>query len=425
MRRYQRQAQSQPKHGPPSVSGASKAPIAPPSRRPDERGSGITKKSVKRPPPQATPAPAAKVQQQIIPDSLQQLILDIFRETFPQVNEFEAMKPALREIKDTLDRRDFQQAFATEEHKEKYTIRWSPSQALAYSNILAWIAKEYSDNEWVKQFLTDGVKNNPSSVLCFGRGAAELVALIVMLKNSHLSALGQPAQPELENGQEIDGALGNLTVSDQWPISDKTLLRVGLVDTTDWTEVVSKIHQSYTTPRPLSKYASAKARLSNTSPLSPKALSWKFTQLDILDCGIEELGSMIGADPTLITLFFTLNDMYMTSISKVSALLRKITAAAPKGSLLLVVDKPGACVEATPTDNNAGTEGRQYPIHLLMYRALFPEEHQKVEKVKDKKEPAWEKLVEEDNCIFKLDKGLVFPGCLENIKFQMHLLQRL
>lgn len=425
MRKYQRQAQSQPKHGPPSVSGASKAPIAPPTRRPDERGSGVMKKSVKRPPPPATPAPAAKVQQQIIPDSLQQLILEIFRETFPQMDDFEALKPALREIKDTLDRRDFQRAFATEEHKERYTIRWSPSYALAYSNILAWIAKEYSDNEWVKRFDAGGVENHSSSVFCFGRGTAELVALITMLKNSHVNASGQPTQPQPANGHEIDGALGNLAISDQRPISEKALLSVCLVDTTDWTEVVFKMHQSYTTPRPLSKYASAKARLSNTSPLPPQALSWKFMQLDILDCGIEELGSMIGPDPTLIALFFTLNEMYLTSISKVSAFLRKITAAAPKGSLLLIIDKPGACIEARPTNNSSGTEGTQYPMHLLMYWALFPEEHQKIVKVKDKKEPAWEKLVEEDNCIFKLDKGLVFPGCLENIKFQMHLLQRL
>ncbi|CAH0027582.1 unnamed protein product [Clonostachys rhizophaga] len=425
MRKYQRQAQSQPKHGPPSVSGTSKAPIAPPTRRPDERGSGITKKSVKRLPPSAAPAPAAKVQQQIIPESLQQLILDIFRETFPQVDDFEALKPALREIKDALDRRDFQRAFATEVHKQRYASRWSPSQALAYSNILAWIVKEYGDNEWVKRFEAGGVEHHPSNVLCFGRGAAELVALITTLNNSHVSASGQPTQQQPANGQDVDGALGNLTVSDQRPIQEKALLSVCLVDTTDWTEVVSKMHQSYTTPRPLSKYASTKARLSNTSPLSPQALSWKFTQLDILECGIEEIGSVIGPDPTLLTLFFTLNEMYLTSISKVSAFLRKITTVAPKGSLLLIVDKPGACVEARPTSNSYGTEGTQCPMHLLMHRALFPEEHQKTEKAKDRKEPAWEKLVEEDNCIFKLDKGLVFPGCLENIKFQMHLLQRL
>ncbi|VUC34997.1 unnamed protein product [Clonostachys rosea] len=424
MRKYQRQAQSQPKHGPPSVSGASKAPIAPPSRRPDERGSGITKKSVKRPPPPPTPAPAAKVQQQIIPDSLQQLILDIFRETFPQVDDFEALKPALREIKDDLDRRDLQRAFATEEHKENYTIRWSPSQALAFSNILAWIAKEYKDNEWTKRF-NAGDEHNPSSVFCFGRGAVELLALSTTLKNSHVSASGKPGQPQTANEHGIDAALDSLTISDQRPTLENALLSVCLVDTIDWTEVISKLHYSYTTPRPLSKYASAKARASNASPLSPQALSWKFTQLSALESSIGELSSMVGPDPTLITLFSTLNEMYSTSISKTSAFLRKITAAAPKGSLLLIVDKPGACVEATSTSNSTEAEKRQYPIHLLMYRALLHRENIKPGEVKEQEETAWEKLVEEENSIFRLDKGLVFPGCLENIKFQMHLLQRL
>ena len=39
--------------------------------------------------------------------------------------------------------------------------------------------------------------------------------------------------------------------------------------------------------------------------------------------------------------------------------------------------------------------------------------------------PAWEKLVEDQSKLFKVEEGLKYPICLENIRFQVHLFRKL
>ncbi|KAI9148818.1 25S rRNA (uridine(2843)-N(3))-methyltransferase [Paramyrothecium foliicola] len=423
MARFDRKAKSQPKHGPASISGASKAAAVLPVNRPEWKGPGYIKKVPrKQPPPSQGKENNVKVLDQLVPQETQQALLDIFRDTFPESNDFDALKPALREIREAIDQQDLEKAFGTEDFLEKYTVRWSPSKALACSNIIAWLCREWEDQEWVRRF-HDNDQQGPANVITFGRGAAEHMALVALLKHTHPSTAGHQSQDLSKETPEISENLESLTIQEPQPATQKTWLHVSQVDTANWSNVLTKLSHIYTTPRPLSQYASAKARASNNSFLSHEALAWNFTQRGVFDYGVEDVRSLIGPNPTLITLFFTLNELYSLSIPKTSAFLMKLTAAAPKGSLLLVVDSPGAFAEST-IQNGEATEEREYPMHWLMHQALLPKKTQKVAKAEEE-HAAWGKLAEEDNYSFQLSKGLRFPVSLENIKFQLHLLERL
>ncbi|KAI4595694.1 hypothetical protein KJ359_006684 [Pestalotiopsis sp. 9143b] len=402
MGQFDRQAQSRPKHGPPSVSSASKAPARPSSSRPVERNSGLTKKAApRRPQPPSTPqAPAPSLQKTFLPVELQQLILDIFRVTFPASQDFEALKPLLGQINDASVQGDFETAFGTDEFREGYAIRWSPSRALMYSDVLAQICVEHGGSPWAKQFLGDDT-DVPAKVVCLGGGAAELMALAGLLRYRREEAAGKPS------------AASSLSLT--------AVINLHLVDAADWSGIVSKLNTALTTRPELSKYASASARAQNASLLSPQALATEFTKTDVLKLTGEELASIMRSDVTLITLLFTLNDLYRTSIPRATSLMRKLSALAPKGCLLLVIDSHEATATAVgPNDS----QEKAYPMDWLLDKALMPNQGTAGEE--SAPPPIWEKLVDDTNRLCKFpEKGLTYPAGLENLKVQVHLFMRL
>ncbi|KAK6216073.1 hypothetical protein LQW54_003848 [Pestalotiopsis sp. IQ-011] len=402
MGQFDRQAQSRPKHGPPSVSSASKAPARASSSRPVERNSGLTKKAApRRPqPPSAPQAPAPSLQKTFLPVELQQLILDVFRVTFPASQDFEALKPLLALINDPLVQGDFETAFGTDEFRDGYAIRWSPSRALMYSDVLAQICDEHRGCPWAEQLLGDGAAG-PVRVLCLGGGAAELMALAGLLRYRREDAAGRPeaaSSPPLA------------------PIID-----IHQVDAADWSGIVSRLNTALITPPELSKYASAAARAQNASFLSPQAFATNFTKTDVLKLTVEDLQSMMRSDVTLVTLLFTLNDLYKTSIPRATSLLRNLSALAPRGCLLLAIDAHEAT--ATAVGPRDGQE-KAYPMSWLLDKALIPNQGPAGEA--SAPPPVWEKLVDDTNRLCKFpEKGLNYPAGLENLKVQVHLFRRL
>jgi 25S rRNA (uracil2843-N3)-methyltransferase len=393
MKKFERKAQSQRKHGPPSVSSASKAPAAPPTHRPEWKGPGYVPK-VRRKQPPSIPKSSPRDIEQLVPQELQQLVLDIYRETFPVSNDFEELKPTLREIKDAVALGNFEQAFGTEENRVKYTIRWSPSKALACSNILAFVYSELEE-EYANLVKRDQ-DHRSVNVLSFGQAPAGLMAFAALIKHQS-SKLVTASPPGLD---------GNSEINPRWNIH--------LIDAVDWSHVVSSLHHSLTQPRPLSKYASAKARASNTPPLTHDALSWDFRHLSIADCETETLRAMMGSFPTLIALLFTLGGLYTSSMSQATVFLQSLTASAPKGSLLVIMDD----------HTHPGKEEGMY-LGKLIYEALTPQGQQEELGRVHEESKAWEKLAEYDENVFRIRKGLWFPVSLENIKCQIHLLKRL
>ncbi|GKU05965.1 hypothetical protein FLAG1_01125 [Fusarium langsethiae] len=401
MTKFKRNAQSQPKHGHPLSSGASKAPVAPPVRRPGWTGPSYIRKPAKQT-PAAVKENSSIEQIQSLSIKHQQLILDTVRTAFPAVDEFSALRPVLHAVREALEQKDYCKAFGTEEFLEAYTIRWSPSRALTTANVLAWMCSEMGEAAWVKQFLHDDGQK-PSKIVCIGRGGSDLLACAALLKHSHQSKL------------------------DEISHEDSPLVDLNLIDRHDWSGVVTKLQHTLTHAPPLSKYATAKAHASNVPAIPSQVLNLAVNRLDILESGSTDLAAMIGPNPALITLFFTLHELYSISIPKTTAFLLRLTSEAPKGSLLLIVDSPGADV-ALPDSSNKGQEKR-YPIEWLLYQALLPPKRRpsvSTDSEEEEEKTAWAKLIDGGHeKEYKLPAGLRFPGSLENIRLQAHLLERL
>ncbi|KAH8645727.1 hypothetical protein BX600DRAFT_163088 [Xylariales sp. PMI_506] len=422
MPKFERQAQSQRKHGPPSVSSASKAPRPPPSTRPGWTGPSLLKKAARNPQSSASssaPKPVAPtLQDHLLPDELLQLTLDIFRDTFPASQDFAALKPLLHQINHALLQRDFDTAFGSQEFREGYAIRWSPSRTLAYSNLLASICEQRGDDLWVQQLIEDDVDGKAAKVVSFGGGAAEVMAFASLSRHLRKDVAGRPSDGTLARGE--DGLEDFPASSESSPAT--TAFNLHLIDTADWSMVASKLQAGLVTPPMLSKYASATARAMNAAFLTPQAANIDFTRADVLAFTLEELQSIIGTQASLLTFFFTLNDLYNTSIPKATSFLRKITSVVPSGSLLLVVDSPEISFGTGSAKD--GEEKTGYPMDWILDKTLLQVEKQK--EGEDKPEPAWEKVLDDANRLYKLpEKGLNYPVSMENLRMQVHLYRRL
>ena len=231
------------------------------------------------------------------PFALQQKCLNIFRD---------ALKPSgadgetLQEIKGHLYGRDFATAFGKEDYLRVYASRWSPSRALAYLQI-------FSD---VQSMVSHYDGKNMTIVSLGGGAGAELVAIACWLS----------VMREDTGDHQI---------------------HVRLLDIADWHTIVQELHRRTETPPDLSKYASATAKETNRALLPEKTFTANFTQQDVLDWPEAHLdGYCKGAK--LITLMFTLNELYSMSIQKTQRFLAHLTAVARYHTFLLVVDSPGS-----------------------------------------------------------------------------------
>lgn len=420
MGQFDRKKESQPKHGKPSSSGAYKGP--PPMARgiPEERkGRGYTAK--KKPRPQATPAAAPEPPKldHILPVDLEKRTLEVYRTTFPASNDFEALKPTLQEIRDALNCRDFDTAFGKDEYLEAYTIRWSPSRTLGYAQLLAWICTQRANDAYIKQLVGSVEHESPAKVVCFGGGASEFMALSGLLR--YLWPVEAAGKPQTADG-EISEGLDALSISS--PTAASPLLQINLIDSADWTSVLSKLDQGLKTPPTLSKYASAAVRAANASFLLPGIAEHNFTRADVLGLSMQDLRATIGTAPALLTLMSTLNELYTISMPRTTAFLRRLKEVAPKGSLLLVVDSPGAYSEVAAANAEEGDEKRKYPMNLLLDYALLPKKQNPDDSDEEQPEHAWEKVINEPSMVYKLDDALKFPVSLENLRFQVHLFKR-
>ncbi|KAF4634100.1 hypothetical protein G7Y89_g3999 [Cudoniella acicularis] len=438
MKKYVRQEKSQRKH-PVASSSTSliKAPVIPAhiKERPDWKGPGFVKKAPKQPPRQ-TISPFANIQeqQQHLPIDAQQLLLNIFRTTFQICQDCEALKPILHEIKNGTAEKDFDERDSEVPWQEAYAVRWSPNRALCYATILVGLCEEFREELWMKKLLRVGGQENeigigeaskvegttadegPLKVVCFGGGAAELMAFGAMLHHVRADAVGKPVTATVKPDATAESiGLGPAAISTHSPILD-----LHLVDATNWNPVISSLETGITTPPPLSKYASARAQVNNSSFLTPNALKTFFHQTNILETHQEELATILGTEAALITLCFTLKKLHTTSVAKTAAFLLKLTLATPKDSLLLVVDRPEESLEAKVEIDGEGKERKRYPMHYLLDMALMG----KISNQGLDDRPEWEKLVGVQSGIFKMGEGLKYPLSLENIKFQMYLFKR-
>lgn len=348
-----------------------------------------------------------------IPVELQQLLLGIFKDSFHERLEDKRLQEVLQEVKGALYKRDFAAAFGKEEYLEAYCVRWSPSRALGYAEILVEL-KDYLKG---LQLLEPG-SSSDLDVVCFGGCAAEVIAFGGLIKTLDLSSPEEsPARDVLDLSQE----LSHVTL-EKYASSQNSKINLTLIDSANWQQVIQKLEVGLTTLPTLPKYANAAAREANAPLLKEGDLSTAFRCEDVLDLSLDQLGELAGERPILFTLLFTLNELYTSSIPKTTAFLLKLTTTVKPGTLLLVVDSPGSYSETT-----LGSGMKQYPMHWLLDHTLVPsksEEDEKDDKI-EKKQPEWEKVVSETSKWFRIPEGMRYPIPLENMRYQMHLYRRI
>ncbi|KAI8962884.1 hypothetical protein F5Y11DRAFT_175462 [Daldinia sp. FL1419] len=334
----------------------------------------------------------------------QQRLLNVFSDTFRDTLGAEDFSAVLQRVKQALFNRDFEAAFGSERFLEVYAARWSPPRALCYARILGDITGELEplmltatteggnivaegDVDEVEYGrvsptvdLEDPEEAKPTTLKVFaiGGAAAEIVAFGDFLRNT---------------GTTISGALT-------------------LLDTGPWGSVVEKLHSGLTAPPPLSKYASAAAKASNAALVSPASrLQSTFVQQDVLQLDTSKLSDLLGRTPVLVTLLFTLNELYTSGgIKMTTAFLRNLSASIPVDSLLLVVDSPGSYSEAA-----VGKEAKKYPMQWLLDHTLLQADKLPAEGCH------WEKIQSHDSVWFRLGEGLRYPMDLQDMRYQMHL----
>jgi 25S rRNA (uracil2843-N3)-methyltransferase len=405
--------------------------------RPGWKGPGYIKKAEPPKSKRATQGEKANsdaVLEAAIPVELQQLLLNVYRDTFPTVLVSDTLQTLLQEVKKALYERDFTRAFGKEEFLDAYSIRWSPSRTLCYQSVLVdllnHITKIVPPCNITQPELELGLTaDNQSSmrVVSFGGGAAEVVAFGGFLRylQDALSESGREDVPTASeefgklsqegNGQQNDLNQQSSSVDGHLIPDSSPGLDLYLVDTAQWQNVVNKLHDSLTTPPPLSKYASSSAKEANEPLTADANFSVTFRQDDILAMSGSQLVDVIGGQPLLLTLLFTLNELYTSSIGKTTAFLLNLTAAVKSGSLLLVVDSPGSYSETA-----VGTEAKKYPMHWLLDHTLLETQTARG----DEDALDWVKVVSEDSKWFRVSENLRYPIPLENMRYQMHLYRR-
>ncbi|BCR86479.1 25S rRNA (uracil2843-N3)-methyltransferase [Aspergillus chevalieri] len=343
----------------------------------------------------------------IIPLTLQQLLLNVFQSALVpntpasqhdqqnqrDTNENEGeldLKPLIQTIKSHLYNRDFDSAFtdANEELLRAYALRWSASRTLGYAGVFKAVLGLLSEGK-------EG-RNVDGQVVCIGGGAgAEIVALAGVWRD----IVTAPTD-------EGEGR--------------STGLKVTAVDIADWSGVVGRLDGAMRSPKVL-------ASKSHPAPLLPDGGGDKFgvafQKADVLSLPEEELKSLYGQGTVMVTLMFTLNELFSTSIAKATAFLLRTTDVVEPGTLFLVVDSPGSYSslslgKTTDTGEKEKVE-RKYPMKFLLDHTLL-----------SVAEGKWEKILSQDSRWWRRDAARlhydVGEGAgLEDMRFQVHLYRRL
>lgn len=315
-----------------------------------------------------------------VPFNLQQTILNIFTDALP-ISTDSNLRQTIQDVKGHLFNRDFSAAFGTDSFLHAYALRWSACRALAYADIFAGLnlnqifLKNSNENE---HGLTED--RHGGQILCLGGGAgAEVVALAIMAAMS----------PYLRE------------------------LSITAIDIADWSSVLGKLIGALPT---LFQHSSATNRDTNrVPPLDPATLHVNFRMHDILECSVDELGALV-ADVCLVTVMFTLNELFSASTAKTTALLLNLTDIMKPGSWLLVVDSPGSYSEVALGQTSTR---RTYPMNWLLDHTL----QQMAGKEADGRNK-WRKHMTNNSVWFRNNRKLKYCLDLENMRYQIHLYQR-
>ncbi|OJI96831.1 hypothetical protein ASPVEDRAFT_36219 [Aspergillus versicolor CBS 583.65] len=388
-----------------------------------------------------------------IPIALQQLLLNVFKSALlsspnlssesqdPATEEPLDIKALIQTIKGHLYNRDFDSAFADADEGllRAYALRWSAARALGYAGLFKSMFRVLMEKE--ARNSGKGSALQPTHVVCIGGGAgAELVALSAAWRDlmdegtipgSQKGLSDALEAVSLSDGQDDQGdeSTGKPEQS-QTPSPSSSSLSITAVDIADWSAVVRRLSSTILSPSvPSSKsYPSPLfANVQQQDTTTDAKLNVDFKRLDVLSLSDAELASLFhttqqfsSTRTNMVTLMFTLNELFSTSMPKATAFLLKITDLLQPGTLLLVVDSPGSySTLKLSKGGSAGAQERQYPMKFLLDHALL-----------SVAKGSWERVYSQDSRWWRRDAARLWYDVgegagLEDMRFQVHVYRRL
>jgi 25S rRNA (uracil2843-N3)-methyltransferase len=404
------------------------------------------------------------------------------------------IRSLIQTIKSHLYNRDFDSAFteANEQLLRAYALRWSASRVLGYAGILkAVLMRDGVLRSRRRRRKDDDGSRDAVHVLCIGGGAgAEIVALAgawrdmldseeERLSGCDVKDMGDATRSltagagaialnynddDDDDAEEQDWAVGDAVEEKtqdterkkdvELPPSRRRLLpnlSVTAVDIADWSSVVARLSQtihssdvpgSKAHPAPLLSPPTAAEKGERRKRTSSFEVSFK--HLDILGLTDEELRSLLlprrdqdhndqpaaATDTVLITLMFTLNELFATSMAKTTQFLLRLTDLVAPGTILLVVDSPGSYSTVSLRGKKMSKENdehddndaaRHYPMKFLVHHTLLSVASGK-----------WDLILSEDSRWFRRDAarlrydvGGEGAARLEDMRYQIHVYRRL
>lgn len=306
-----------------------------------------------------------RVQAEMADKEQGQQVLDLFRVAFQDTLEGgNELQKRIQAVKGALYDRNYVEAFGSQENLDAYVVRWSPSRALAYADLLRNLGP-------VRSLLTRMGQN--ANVLCIGGGAgAEVVAL------------------------------GSIALLDQ----GRANTRVTAVDVASWDLVIDKIvhyvAQNWYMDRCRSEgqEPSLDELLERMRIGDSAQFGVRFINHDILTLPPDAL-DFAGLD--LITSMFTTNELFTSSRVETVRLLQRLSACKP-GCLLLLVESAGSYSEVK-------VGSRVFPVQFLIDHTLTSRSH-------------WKLLDSSDSKWYRVPEGLDYPMRLENMRYFFRLYQR-
>lgn len=387
---------------------------------------------------------------------LQQSLLDIIRITF-KVRLNGDLNVLIKELKQNLYHRDFCTAFGKQDYLEAYAIRWSATRALAYLNIFQQLP-QLSYTNLIESSL--GLKSHALEISCEHceetkcsdpPAPAPPTPPAPLTTETNASSREKLRRRESENshvatqvvclgggaGGEILALAGHLTRINSFVSADiqtgsrkAAKLKVTAIDIADWSSVVDRLHLATKADPSLSNHSSPLMEEAiNIMPLvDPDLYEVRFLQQDVLQ--MEESAEMqaLLRRARLVTIMFTLNELYSVSMSATTKMLLFMTSILEPGSLLLVVDSPGSYstvnigskFSSGRNDPPSSQQNKKYPMQWLLDHTLL--NAARIESIENAHQ--WEKLYSSDSTWFRHTPGLSYPIALEDMRYQLHLYRR-
>ncbi|KAI4273960.1 MAG: hypothetical protein L6R38_006223, partial [Xanthoria sp. 2 TBL-2021] len=198
-------------------------------------------------------------------------------------------------------------------------------------------------------------------------------------------------------------------------------------------------------------------KTANGPLIHPANFNLTFKQRDILDMSNQDLRDLCQ-DTKIVTLMFTLNELYSISIAKTTKMLLNLAGCLEQGCLLVVVDSPGSYSTLALNHNSKGGSGnvsqrqeeglgpgggtekegekekgvKKYPMKWLLDHTLLEaanagggDEGGSDGEGEGEGGKRWEKVHSEDSRWCRLREELRYPIALEDMRMQVHVYRRL